>query len=290
MTDYPGAIDSFANPSATDTTAGVSHAAQHGNANDAIEAVETKLGTGSSTPSANTFLRGSGVGQSTWGQITSAQLAATLTDETGTGSSVFANTPTLVTPKVDTINEATAANGVNIDGVLLKDSKMNGSYITDSSLTTAQLGTGMVVQVVGTNFSAGATGTTTTPHDDTIPQITEGTEFMTQVITPKSATNRLSIEVTVYISHSVAAYMIGTLFQDTTANALAAAEEYIDAATGSVMLKMTHDMAAASVASTTFRVRCGASNAGTTTFNGTGGVRVFGAITKSSIKITEYKA
>lgn len=39
----------------------------------------------------------------------------------------------------DTITEDTAAAGVTIDGVLLKDSKVNGSYITDDTVTDTQL-------------------------------------------------------------------------------------------------------------------------------------------------------
>jgi hypothetical protein len=45
-TSYPGALDSLTNPTATDTldSATVPHAAQHANANDAIEAIEATLG------------------------------------------------------------------------------------------------------------------------------------------------------------------------------------------------------------------------------------------------------
>ena len=46
-TAYPGAIDDFTNPTASDTLNSVTvpHATQHANANDAIEAIETVLGT-----------------------------------------------------------------------------------------------------------------------------------------------------------------------------------------------------------------------------------------------------
>ena len=50
---------------------------------------------------------------------------------TGTGSQVLATSPTLTTPifetscSVDTINEKTATNGVTIDGLNLKDGKLN---------------------------------------------------------------------------------------------------------------------------------------------------------------------
>jgi hypothetical protein len=136
------------NPAGTDKTNSPDHASLHGNANDAIKAVEAKVGTGASTPTANTLLRGNGVGTSVWGQLTSAQLAASLSDETGTGAAVFATTPTLVTPQVDTINESTPTNGVTIDGLNVKDSKLNTNNsvvtanITDSAVTPAKLQSG----------------------------------------------------------------------------------------------------------------------------------------------------
>jgi len=49
-TAYPAALDNFTNPASTDllSAAGVSHADQHANANDAIEALEAKVGVTSS--------------------------------------------------------------------------------------------------------------------------------------------------------------------------------------------------------------------------------------------------
>jgi hypothetical protein len=77
-TNYPGGLDNFTNPSPTDTlnSATVPHAAQHANANDAIEAIEAKLGTGASTPSANTALLGTGAGTTAYGQVPKAALAS----------------------------------------------------------------------------------------------------------------------------------------------------------------------------------------------------------------------
>ena len=46
-TAFPGAIDAFTNPTATDAldSATVPHAAQHADINDAVEAIETAIGT-----------------------------------------------------------------------------------------------------------------------------------------------------------------------------------------------------------------------------------------------------
>lgn len=47
-TSFPTSIDSLSNPTATSSTVTVDHAAQHTNANDAIEALEAKVGADSS--------------------------------------------------------------------------------------------------------------------------------------------------------------------------------------------------------------------------------------------------
>lgn len=142
---YPTSLDSFVNPSTSDTMAAVSHAQQHANANDAIEALEAKLGIGASTPVSGKFLRGTGVGASAWdkdaptGTVVGTTDTQTLTNKTLTSPTIntaVINNPTL---NVNTISEFTAASGVTIDGVLLKDSKINGSYITDDTITDSIL-------------------------------------------------------------------------------------------------------------------------------------------------------
>ena len=48
-TNYPASLDSFTNPSNGDTLNSPSHAGQHADINDAMEAVQTKLGVGAGT-------------------------------------------------------------------------------------------------------------------------------------------------------------------------------------------------------------------------------------------------
>jgi hypothetical protein len=47
-TSYPSAIDQLINPSGSDALSAPSHSEQHSNANDAIEALQTKVGTNGS--------------------------------------------------------------------------------------------------------------------------------------------------------------------------------------------------------------------------------------------------
>lgn len=159
-----------------------------------------------------------------------------------------------------------------------------------STVPTNLIGAGGVVQVVNTQTGAVATGTTLIPVDDTIPQSTEGDQYMTLAITPKATTNKLKIDV-VFIASSTATgdFITAALFQDSTANALAAAFERNDTAGGKT-ITFTHWMTAGTTSATTFKVRGGSNASGTTTFNGNGGNRRFGGVAASSITITEIAA
>ena len=157
-----------------------------------------------------------------------------------------------------------------------------------SALVSADLPDGAVVQVVNSITGAVATGSTTIPQDDTIPQITEGDQYMTLAITPKATTNLLKIEVCVYMANSAGTIDVVGLFQDATANALAAGTNMDANAAYLRPINFTHWMSAGTTSATTFRVRAG-SDSGTVTFNGIAGARKLGGVLASSITITEIK-
>ena len=159
--------------------------------------------------------------------------------------------------------------------------------LPDASGTIATTATaGLVVQVVNVTDGAVATGTTTIPNDDTIPQNTEGDEYMTLAITPTSATNKLLIEAVWVGAHTSTIYETMALFQDSTADALAAVGDY-RAGNELMTLTLRHYMTSGTTSSTTFKVRVGGSGGNTTTFNGVGGARYYGGICASSITISE---
>jgi hypothetical protein len=152
--------------------------------------------------------------------------------------------------------------------------------------------TGKIQQVINVEDGEVNSGSTQIPFDDTIPQITEGNEFMTLVITPLKTTNKLKIDVVVNISHNQAdVRLVSALFQDAIVNALAVGmEQSTNAATSMVNIKFTYTMTAGTLSSITFRVRCGGNVAGTTTFNGVSNSRRYGGVMSSSITITEIEA
>lgn len=154
--------------------------------------------------------------------------------------------------------------------------------------TGYQRASGSTAQVVSVFNGSVATGTTTIPYDDTIPQITEGDEYMTLAITPKSATSKLVIKVVFNYSQTGAATATTlALFQDSTANALAATGQTVDATTYLHQLVLEYTMTSGTTSETTFRVRAGDSASETLTFNGVSGARKYGGVMASSITITE---
>jgi hypothetical protein len=169
-------------------------------------------------------------------------------------------------------------------------SKITTESLLDGEITAAKFATnvgGRVVQVVNSSSSAVATGTTVTLVDDSIPQKTEGDEYMTLAITPTHASNKLLI---LFSAGSFSTTALGTfsvaLFQDTTANAIAGTlttiEQNYDRS-----IELFHYMAAGTTSATTFKIRAGNINSNTTTFNGRGGGRYLGGVMSSTLTIME---
>lgn len=165
--------------------------------------------------------------------------------------------------------------------------RKDGSPLVSATASTALAGS--IIQVVNTQTGATSSGTTAIPQDDTIPQNTEGDEYMTLSITPNNANNKLKISVVWNGANGASGAIIVALFQDSTANALAC-QMIPSVGTSSTLgfTSFTHYMTAGTASSTTFKVRAGA-NAGTTYFNGGATGRQWGGVAASSITIEEIK-
>jgi hypothetical protein len=147
------------------------------------------------------------------------------------------------------------------------------------------------VQVVeATPYVTSSNTATVIPIDDTIPQNTEGTEIVTVSITPTSSSNRLVVECDAdMISGSGAIDATMALFQDSTANALAATTEQFSGAAVFRGQRLRYEMAAGTTSATTFRIRMGPGS-GTLYINGNSGGRKFGGISAVRLRVTEIAA
>lgn len=176
------------------------------------------LGTPSSATLTNatglpisTGLSGLAVGAATFfATPTSANLAALLTDETGTGANVFANSPTLVTPALGTpsalvLTNATGLPNASVIGLgaaallgVATDANARAQSSSTVLLTPANL-------AGRASFSANKNGTDQTGIGSAVfTQVTFGTEdwdtgsiFASNAVTPPAGKFRLGLKVTI---------------------------------------------------------------------------------------------
>lgn len=196
---------------------------------------------------------------------------------------------------------ATAAPGATDDsaagyavGSVWIDTTNDKAYVCLDATATAAVWTeitqgggsgGQLKQFVSTQTGTNASGTTTIPNDNTIPQNTEGDEYMTLAITPNASSNKLIIEVTVQFGNSAVTNNMFALFQDATAGALASTYQMIDTVDTGKTVSFTHVMTAGTTSATTFKIRAGGTS-GTFQFNGTNTAK-HGGVLASGIRIWE---
>lgn len=145
---------------------------------------------------------------------------------------------------------------------------------------------GHVIQVQHYPFSNMDTGTTIIPFDNTIPQITEGKQFMSATFTPKKASSKLKITVVSIPSPSVNAWVTTALFKDSIPDAIGAIYGYM-LATTSLPHTFISYINAVDTNSHTFTARIGGAVASTMTINGASGTACMGGTSASSITIEE---
>ena len=198
-------------------------------------------------------------------------------DQTIAGAKIFSGIITLG----DTSKLATSAAPA-------ADAQIANKKYVDDQISALQR---RIVQVVNYQTGSVNTGSTQMPSDDSIPQNDEGDQFMSVAITPLSATNKLKIEVVIHLSEATGGTRVITaaLFKDADAGALACSFSQNGTTYPEPPISFTHYMTAGSVSEITFKVRAGANGAGTTTFNGYNGSRLYGGILASSITITEIR-
>lgn len=150
---------------------------------------------------------------------------------------------------------------------------------------------GARIQSQRSQSGAVATGSTTIPDDDTIPQNNEGDQYFSVNITPSSPANVLRIESQVNGVASAGNSFIAAVFQDSIANALAATKKNI--ASNTVMEagpRFVHEMLAGIGVATTFKLRIGCITPGTFTLNGQASARLLGGVVPSGLFLEELMA
>ena len=158
-TNYPGSIDSLTNPSPGAALTSPSHSAQHANANDAIEAIETELGTTPKGSAASVKARLDGIENGTRlaaGSVMNAALASGIDGaklSPGIGNLLTANQAS----GTDTLGDTTGF--ASYDATLSRSTAWAAQG--SGSLLVTATGTGVAVDI----SPAGTAGIQVTPGE-----------------------------------------------------------------------------------------------------------------------------
>lgn len=152
--------------------------------------------------------------------------------------------------------------------------------------------TGRTIKRLLTTFNTrvGIAGTAI-PHDDTIPQSTEGDEVVAVTYTPDNPNSRIevSIEMTCGQDGSSGSGLSMALFKDAGTDAIATASGCVNAAGTHIFnFQLAYEELAGSTAARTFKVRVGGNGGAVgTSVNGASGVRKHGGAQVARLLIEE---
>lgn len=214
--------------------------------------------------------------------------------------------------QVQQIQSADQINGAQcIVGAALVDNSVAPAKISDSGVTAASYtnasitvtakglitaassgagaSTGTPLNVVVAETATQSGVTVIIPSDNTIPQNTEGTQILTNSITPSSASNTVLITVTgCFFVQSSTVAPLAAIFRGATANAIYTARQLTASVAGG-LFSFTFLDSPATTSATTYALRVGPEAAGTVKINTDNNNNTYGGTMKVTMILTEIK-
>lgn len=168
----------------------------------------------------------------------------------------------------------------------------NQTFSGTNTFSGTITGAAITGYVVGTAIASSTTRDSTAlqiPADNTIPQNTEGKEYLTVSYTPKFSTSKLRVRFSATRAGKAASITLTVaMFRDSTANAIQAHSSVGGA--DEAPFEMTAIVDASSTSATTFKIRYGNSDGATNVYmNGAGSGDFYGGIATSYLTVEEIK-
>lgn len=187
--------------------------------------------------------------------------------------------------KADSTGRPVLAGGALVDGTAAPASDYaiaTKKYVDDNVVQA-----GMVVQDLCAIKQTVVDCSGAASWDNNAFLSSEGTEVLTLSITPKSATNKLIIELMSSGNCSGGAYVVMGLFQDSGASAIATSIQYASTSNDTNLFCLTYAMDAGTTSPTTFKMRIAPNDANHFYVNGKSDGALYDTTVCTSIRITE---
>lgn len=163
---------------------------------------------------------------------------------------------------------------------------------TDFVLTNPEIDTtpavGSIIGSVSDYYDSNESLETVIPLDDTIPQITEGTEILSATIAPSAATSKMRVSFSAFGATSESSVaLVATLVIDGAPGA----QTTVAAGTGGALLPVSfsYEHAPGDTDSHTYAVRIGPGTAGAVRLNGNMSGRLFGGTATAQLTVEEVQ-
>lgn len=149
---------------------------------------------------------------------------------------------------------------------------------------------GLVKQIQHNIVTSSTTTTTSIPFDNTVPQITEGAEFVTVTITPSSASSKILLYFTGMFGCTLAINVLTVaLFRNSTASAIHAISGQTVNSTNSITpISMCYVDSPATTSPITYRIRAGVPTSATLRSNAAGDGTSLGGVPGLQLVAVEF--
>ncbi|MDP2206394.1 MAG: hypothetical protein Q8K65_08815 [Alphaproteobacteria bacterium] len=163
------------------------------------------------------------------------------------------------------------------------------NFVVTNPTRDQGLPAGSIIGSAHAVYTTHAALTALVPHDNTIPQPSEGTQILSAVLTPQSAGNRVRIRFSGFACASGNIPIIAFLSID-GGPAVQVVSAYGNSAGQALHIGFEFEHTAEDTAAHTYSVRIGPGSSGNVRMNGTSASRLFGGAAAATLTVEEIKA
>jgi hypothetical protein len=174
------------------------------------------------------------------------------------------------------------------DVVLVYDTSATALRKVTRANLAPPVSAGTVIQTVLGVYSDSDVWTAVMPFDNTIPQVTEGTQVVSAAIIPQFSTSSIRVIFHGFVACVTPRTISVALFRNGEANAIAASNGTIAGSNYSMPVHIDF-MHAPGAGTSTYTVRAGPNIATNFQFNGASGGRLYGGVAQATLTLQEIK-